>query len=498
MSQKLLELIHQFEDKKVLVVGDFILDVFVYGGTSRISPEAPVPVVDVQEKVERLGGAGNVAANLQSLGASVFLCSVVGEDLFESRVKPLLNEHKIQAQYLVHDDERLTEVKTRIVADQHTLLRFDEGDHCSLNESSESLLIDLLEEAYQGCDAVIIADYEKGVISERVIASLVQLQERFPKFVAIDSKRLSSFKALQPDLVKPNYKQAISLLGLSPGSDRIAQVTQASKRLLEETKAKCIALTLDADGAVWMEEAKKPLHFPIASVAQADVCGAGDTYLGAATLALISNAEQADAAQIAEIASRCVVEKSGTAVCTRVDLIDKIVNKTKVLDSEPLLACLIEQLKAKNKRIVFTNGCFDIMHCGHTHYLQQAKKLGDVLVVGVNSDESVGRFKGKGRPINVLADRMHVLAAFSSVDYIISFGNEEDGDNPANLIRALKPDVVVKGEDYKHKQLPELKAINEVGAELVLLPFTHGKSTTNIIRRIQGNSAPNQLTKLKA
>uniref|UniRef100_F4C7C9 D-glycero-beta-D-manno-heptose 1-phosphate adenylyltransferase n=1 Tax=Sphingobacterium sp. (strain 21) TaxID=743722 RepID=F4C7C9_SPHS2 len=498
MSQRLIDLVHQFKEKKVLVIGDFILDVFINGTTSRISPEAPVPVVDVQKKMLCLGGAGNVAANLQALGATTLLCSVIGEDLYESSVKPLLKQHKIQEQYLVHDNKRRTEVKTRILADQHTIVRFDEGDHCSLSESSESLLIDLLADAYQACDAVIIADYEKGVISARVIAALIQLQTRYPRFIAIDSKRLFSFSALRPTVVKPNYKQALNLLNIETMPDRIAQVDQISKQLIEKTRAKYVALTLDSDGAVWIERGQKSLHLPADPVYNPNVCGAGDTYLATATLALVSNAEKIEAAQIAAIASHCVIEKSGTSVCHAIDIVDKIVNKTKILTSTSLLTSLTDQLKAKNKRIIFTNGCFDIMHCGHTHYLQEARKMGDVLIVGVNSDESVRRLKGKSRPINILRDRMHVLAAFSSIDYIISFGNENDEDDPANLIRALKPDIVVKGEDYRNKQMPELQAINEVGAKLVLLPFTHGKSTTNIIRRIQENSSPNQVTKMKA
>lgn len=498
MNQKLLELLHQFSNKKILVIGDFILDMFVYGATDRISPEAPVPVIDVQKTNRHLGGAGNVAANLQALGATAYLCSVVGEDLFDSEVKPLLNECSLHEQYLVHDDERRTEVKTRVVADQHTLLRFDNGDHGPLKETSESLLIDLLEEAYQICDGVIIADYEKGVISERVISSLVQLQKRFPKFVAVDSKRLSTFKILNPHIVKPNYRQAINLLGIKPQGERISQLNRQANQLVNKTKAKYVALTLDSDGAVWMEKGQKPLHLPTDKTYHAHVCGAGDTYLAAATLALLSGAQKADAAQIAAMAANCVIEKSGTAVCYVADLMDKMIKETKILDTKRLLMSLISQLKTKNKRIVFTNGCFDIMHCGHVHYLQEAKKMGDVLVVGVNSDESIRRLKGKSRPINTLSDRMQILAAFSSIDYIISFGNEKDGDNPADLIRALKPDIVVKGEDYKNKNMPEREAIKEVGARLVLVPFTYGTSTTSIIRRIQENTLTGRLIKMKA
>ncbi|WP_345231767.1 D-glycero-beta-D-manno-heptose 1-phosphate adenylyltransferase [Olivibacter ginsenosidimutans] len=500
MDTGILDIVLQFNQKKILVLGDLIVDRFIHGESSRISPEAPVPVLDVQYENEQLGGAGNVAANLTALGATVYLCTVVGEDLFETQVKPLLAEHRIQANYLVRDDSRKTEIKTRLVAQQQTVVRFDVGDKNAISEASEGLLIDLLEEAYLTADAVLIADYEKGVITAHVIGALQQLHEKHPKFIAIDSKRLEAFKALQPTLVKPNYRQALELLKVNANAEtnRVKQFMSIGNRLFNKTNAAIVALTLDADGALWLERNKEPLLMPAKSVTHACVCGAGDTYISTATLALIAGATKPQAARLATIAAGCVVEKEGTATCTRSEIIANANSEMKAIDAVSILSDLIDQLKTAGKRIVFTNGCFDILHCGHTYYLQQAKKLGDVLIVGINTDKSVRRLKGNSRPINTLKDRTEVLAAFSSVDYIISFGDGLAGDNPSELIKSLKPDIVVKGENYQQEDLPEAKVIQEIGAELILLPFTHGQSTSTIIRRIQGRSSTKNPAKMKA
>lgn len=497
METRMLDLILQFNRQKILVIGDFMLDVYIHGEGNRISPEAPVAVVDVQNINRHLGGAGNVAANISSLGAEVYFCSVVGEDIFEEQVKPLLSLNNISAKYLVHDEKRKTEIKTRVVAQQHTIVRFDSGDKTPISETSETLLLDLLEEAYQTCDAVIIADYEKGVITNAVINTIYELQKRHPKFIAIDSKRLSIFNRLKPSLVKPNYKQAISLTEIEASSERIKQVMSICSKLYKRTGASLIAVTLDADGAVWIEDGKKPIHRPTKPISNAEVCGAGDTYISASTLALISGADKLLAANIAGIAASVVVEKTDTAVCEVSEIIERFNGGVKIINNREILASLALQLRKNSKRIIFTNGCFDILHCGHTHYLQEAKALGDVLVVGINTDASIRRLKGSSRPINLLEDRMDVLAAFSCIDYIIPFGDVDDQDNPSELIRTIKPNVVVKGEDYKNKELPEIKVIEEIAAKMVLLPFTYGKSTTNIIRRIQNKPLGN-ISNLKA
>lgn len=497
METRMLDLILQFNRQKILVIGDFMLDVYIHGDGNRISPEAPVAVVDVHNTSRHLGGAGNVAANIASLGAEVCFCSVVGEDIFEEQVKPLLSLNNIGAKYLVHDEKRKTEVKTRVVAQQHTIVRFDSGDKKLIGETSERLLLDLLEEAYQTCDAVIIADYEKGIITNAVIDMIYELQKRNPKFLAIDSKRLAIFKRLKPSLVKPNYKQTIGLIGTEASPERIKQVMSISNKLYKKTGASLIAVTLDADGAVLIEEGKKPIHMPTKPIPNADVCGAGDTYISAITLALVSGADKLLAANIAGIAASIVVEKTDTALCEVSEIIERFSGGVKIVNNREILAFLALQLKKNSKRIIFTNGCFDILHCGHTHYLQEAKALGDVLVVGINTDASIKRLKGSSRPINLLEDRMDVLAAFSCIDYIIPFGDAGDQDNPSELIRTIKPNVVVKGEDYKNKKLPEIKVIKEIKAKLVLLPFTYGKSTTNIIRRIQNKPLGN-ISNLKA
>jgi len=498
MNTALIDLMLQFKDKKITVLGDFILDHFIHGETNRISPEAPVPVIDVQYQQYRLGGAANVAANLASLGATVYLCAIVGEDIFEAQVKPLLNQHHIHTNYLVRDDNRKTIVKTRLVAQEHTLIRFDTGEQSAITEAAEALLIDLLEEAYLTSDGILIADYEKGVVTKHIISVLKQLQVKHPKFIAVDSKRLDVFRDLHPTLIKPNYKQALQLLNMQVQENRVAHAQSLLNRIQQKTHAQRVALTLDADGAVWAEKGKEPLWVQAIKVKHADVCGAGDTYISAASLALIAGADSGMAAKIAGTAAACVIEKSDTAVCNLAEIMEKMKGQVKAIGSLATLVDIVVQLRSDGKKVVFTNGCFDILHCGHTRYLQEARNQGDVLIVGINTDESVKRIKGAGRPINPLQDRMDVLEAFSSVDYIISFGDEFESDNPAKLIELLKPDVVVKGENYEQKDLPEWEMIKAIGAQLILLPFTHGTSTTHIIRRIQSNSERRNLAKLKA
>lgn len=474
----------QFERKKILVVGDFIIDEYIDGGSTRLSPEAPVPVVDVLSDDWRLGGAANVAANLRALGAQVIFCSVIGADLEGDRACALTVEAGFSPDYLIREKNRSTLVKTRLLADGHPLARIDRGDDTPISMASEQQLIQYLLLHYEMCDGVIVADYHKGVITSAVIDRLVNLTQKQPKFIAVDSKRLSLFRRLEPTLVKPNYAEAVQLLGYERvAKDRKALLEKCGGELYQKTRAHWTVLTLDKDGSLWFEKGKLAFHIGAIPVASPHVCGAGDTFISACTLVLLVDADAKRAATMATAAATVAIEKEMVSLCTRLELLAKLDNEQKLVTSLKHLREVRAYYKSMGRRIVFTNGCFDILHSGHVDYLRQAKKLGDVLIVGVNDDESIRRLKGDERPINGISDRLSVLAGLGCVDYLMVFGGTHD-DTPIPLIQVLEPDVFVKGGDYQVSELPEAKLVESLGGEIVLIPPTANRSTTQLIRRI--------------
>ncbi|SEL29060.1 D-glycero-beta-D-manno-heptose 1-phosphate adenylyltransferase [Parapedobacter koreensis] len=474
----------QFEQKTILVIGDFIIDKYIAGGSTRLSPEAPVPVVDIQSDRWVLGGAANVAANLSALGAQVIFCSVIGDDADADRACALASESGVSPDCLIREKARSTLVKTRILADGHPLVRLDRGDDTAISQSSARQLIDHLQRHFDACDGVVIADYHKGVVTPAIIDSLIQLKQKQPKFIAVDSKRLPLFRELVPTLVKPNYAEAVQLLGHeSSTKDRRVLLEACGDDLYQKTGAQWTVLTLDKDGSLWFENGKLVFHIGAIPVATPHVCGAGDTFVSACTLALLSGADARRAGALATAAATVAIEKEATSLCTRLELLAKLDNEQKLVTSMKHLQEIRAYYKSMGRRIVFTNGCFDILHSGHVNYLKQAKKLGDILIVGVNDDDSIRRLKGPERPINGVADRLSVLAGLGCIDHLVVFGNPED-DTPAALIGVLAPDVFVKGGDYQVAELPEAKLVESLGGVVQLIPLTADRSTTQLIRRI--------------
>jgi len=474
----------QFDQKTILVVGDLIIDEYIKGDSTRLSPEAPVPVVDVQSDCFVLGGAANVAANLRALGATVIFCSVIGDDADADRAFAMVADAGFSPDYLIREKDRATVVKTRIQADGHPLARLDRGDDRAISPESERQLIHLLKTHFVSCDGVLIADYHKGVVTPTIIDGLVRMKMSHPKFVAVDSKRLSLFKKMAPTLVKPNYSEAMKLLGCEiTHKDRKGQLEKCGKAIFRKTNAQWVVLTLDKDGSLWFERGKLVFNMGAIPVAVPHVCGAGDTFISACTLALLSGADAARTAQAATAAATVAIEKEATSLCSRLELLAKLDNEQKLVTSMKRLQEIKAYYKGLGHRIVFTNGCFDILHSGHVNYLKLAKKLGDVLIVGVNNDDSIRRLKGPARPINGLAERLSVLAGLGCVDHLVVFGDEAD-DTPAELIKVLAPDVFAKGGDYKDKELPEAKLVESLGGQVQLIPFTANRSTTRLIRRI--------------
>ena len=472
-------LINAWQKLTVLIIGEAMLDSFFEGISNRLCQEAPVPVVEISDRQDVPGGAANTAANIVSLGAKAVFLTVVGDDHEGDRLKRILGHRGIATEHLL-TASRATLAKQRVLAASQLIVRFDQGSTEAIAQDIEQELIERLVTLFPECDAVIVSDYGYGILTPRVIETLAKLQADRPRVLVVDSKRLEAYQKLETTAVKPNYDEAIRLLNLPKltGSKRIEQIKVNGEQLLNLTGAKLAAVTLDADGAIIFERNRPPFHTKATPVSDIGATGAGDTYTSALTLALAAGANSQTAASLAAAATAVVVSQVGTTACSAVGLRQFLSGK---LIARADLASLVQQLHATGKRIVFTNGCFDILHSGHVTYLEQAAALGDILIIGVNSDESVKGLKGPSRPINASGDRLTVLSALASVDYVVPFAES----TPIELIKIVRPDIYVKGGDYTPQTLPEAPIVQELGGVVKILPFVSDRSTTSLINRIR-------------
>lgn len=483
------EAIGRFAGLSVLVIGDILLDSYLKGTGTRLSPEAPVPVIRIDSRTDVAGGAGNIAVNLRALGARVSCLSVVGADEDGTRAVRLLEEQGVDCGGVWRERNRKTMVKSRILSQGQILSRFDHGSEEPISPESESVLIRMLRESYDRSDMILIGDYYRGVATEGLIAALADLRRDAPRFLAVDSKDLPAFRIFPPDLVKPNYAEACRMLNMpARATGRVDQLLGQGRRLYELTGAGLIALTLDAEGSVLYEHGEYAYRSYAYPVSSPKVVGAGDTFISALALALATGTDLPVATEAATAAAAIAVRKDSTAACTGAELEGFFARQQKVIGHPMELQKRCEIYRAQGKKIVFTNGCFDILHSGHISLLRRARELGDILVVGVNSDDSIARLKGPGRPINTLSDRVEVLCGLSTVDHVISFGSD-GSDQPLALIRAAQPDIYAKGGEYNRETLPETQVIEEAGAKIVFLPLVPEQSTTLILKRIHMGQA---------
>ncbi len=483
MKPPFATLIDRLARLRVLVVGEAMLDSYLEGTTTRICQEAPVPVVALERRVDAPGGAANSAVNAAALGAEVRLASVVGEDEESLKLRNTLVERGVDCEGLLSVRERRTLTKQRIISASQVLLRCDQGDTGPLPDETESRLIARLESLFRWCEVAVISDYRYGVISPAVLSALCRLQARWRRVVLVDSKRLRAYRPLEPTVVKPNYREALDLLEIGevpPDRPRVPVLTAEGRRILSLTGARIAAVTLDCDGALVFERGAPPYRTFAVPNKNSRAAGAGDTFLAAMGLALAAGADTATAAELASTAAAVVVCKDGTSVCSADELRDSTAQPHKLLSGRRLRE-QVDCYRRQGRRIVLTNGCFDILHRGHIAFLNRAKALGDILIVGVNADESIRRLKGADRPINRLDDRLQVLAALSSVDHVAAFHE----DTPINLIGIVRPDVFVKGGDYAGKLLPEAAQVERYGGVVNILPYVEENSTTGIIQRIR-------------
>jgi D-beta-D-heptose 7-phosphate kinase / D-beta-D-heptose 1-phosphate adenosyltransferase len=481
------EIINSFSGLHVLVMGDLILDIYLKGTSTRLTPEAPVPVVDIIETKKYLGGAANTVCNLHALGATVSFCTVIGTDSHGEDALKLLQEAGIDTSNVIRDRSRETLVKTRVVSGHQVITRIDQGTQTPLSTGVVTSVKKVIETMYPKCDALIISDYDKGFFTDDMLDCVSTLKLRLPKFTAVDSKRLGYFARIAPSLSKPNYEEIIKLTQLpaEKGASRIRQVQEAGKLIQSVTNSVCTVVTLDADGSIVFHEEKQH-HTDAPRIKTPCVSGAGDTYLSAFTLTMLRSSDIKASAEIATTAACIAIGKESTATCSRMELLYYFMKQYKCVTDHSHLHALCEQYRKDGRRIVFTNGCFDILHSGHVTYLHCAKELGDVLIVGLNTDESIRRIKGETRPVNSLEDRMNVIAALESVDHVIQFGTEQD-DTPVLLIEIVRPDIFVKGGDYSEDKLPEAAAVKKYGGQIVFVAQVPDRSTTRIISKIKGD-----------
>ncbi|MGN6616322.1 MAG: D-glycero-beta-D-manno-heptose 1-phosphate adenylyltransferase [Ilyomonas sp.] len=482
MNENLLKLIDQFKKLKVLVIGDAIADVYVKGVPEKICREAPVMVYNVQEYDYQCGGAANTAINLAALGAETYFLTVTGKDANAKELIDVLRQNKVHTEYILKDRSRTTIAKKRLTSAGNILMRMDEGTTTPVSELCQKEMIERLTELFPYIDAVVLSDYAMGIITSSLIEALISLKKNSSKLIIADARDLRKYKMLQPDAVKPNYEETVKLLNLKKDSlNRQSQVIHHSEALHKITGAKLVAATLDAQGVVLLEKDKDPHIISCIPKDNKNAIGAGDTFISALTLSLAVHATVEEAGDIAAAAAAVVVEKDGTVGCTNTELKGYFNALPKYIRTNEHLNNIIKELRKQKKKIVFTNGCFDILHKGHINLLNSARREGDVLIVGVNNDESIRRVKGPERPINSLEDRITVLSGLESVDYIFAFEEE----SPVHLIKAVHPDVFVKGATYTENNIPESPLLKKLGCEVKIVPYTQDRSTTQIINKIR-------------
>ena len=463
---------------KILVIGDLIIDHYLWGSSNRISPEAPVPVVSINKESTMLGGAGNVLNNLNALGAEIDVISVVGDCENSDSMKALLNEINIDTQYLISEKGRIASKKSRIIISQQQVVRYDRESSTSINKNSEETILNYYNEMVNSYDCILLSDYGKGLFTKKITQSLINIAKENGKKILVDPKGSDYSKYKGAYLLTPNIKEASEATKINIKDN--ASLTKAIMKIKTECELDVSIITLSEQGIAIYDNNLRT--HPTVTREVFDVTGAGDTILASLGFALACEYEIDNAVEFSNLAAGVVVGKIGSSTATLNEIIEYESSLNKSSSEEHIktlneIAVLSKELKARGKKIVFTNGCFDLLHAGHVRYLETAKSFGDVLIVGLNSDQSVITLKGKNRPINMQMDRAYLLAAIEVVDYVVIF----DEDTPYNLIKAIKPITLVKGGDYKDKEV----AGQDIVDELKLVKFVDEQSTSQTIKKIQ-------------
>jgi D-beta-D-heptose 7-phosphate kinase/D-beta-D-heptose 1-phosphate adenosyltransferase len=471
-------------DTCVVCVGDLMIDRYVYGEVTRVSPEAPIPVLLRGSEQSMLGGVGNVARNVAALGGRAALVGVIGDDAGASEALALVGADPGLESHLVVAPNRPTTVKTRFVAGAQQLLRLDAEDARPIRREVEAGMVRAIEHAADGAGAILLSDYAKGAVTPLVVEACLRAAKASGAVLIVDAKAHSLAKYGDADLIKPNALE-LSILARMP-TDTDADVEAALAKVMEDCTARAILVTRGAKGMSLAERGQPVRHIRGLPRRVFDVSGAGDTGLAALGLALANDTPLPDAAAFAVLASGVAVGKVGTAVVTPAELIDAEMSahlgpaEAKIVTLEQAKA-EADRWRAQGLKIGFTNGCFDILHRGHVAYLAQARAWCDRLVVGVNSDSSVRSLKGESRPINDLESRALVLAGLAHVDLVTPFAEA----TPIDLIKAIRPDVLIKGADYTVQTVVGADVVQAYGGQVKLADIVDGYSTTAAIARMK-------------
>ncbi|MGM0415421.1 MAG: bifunctional D-glycero-beta-D-manno-heptose-7-phosphate kinase/D-glycero-beta-D-manno-heptose 1-phosphate adenylyltransferase HldE [Thermodesulfobacteriota bacterium] len=471
---------------KVVVIGDLMLDEYLWGATERISPEAPVPIINVGREDLRLGGAGNVVNNLRVLGAHVMLASVLGDDRDGEVIRERLQRAQVDIDALVHDHSRITSRKTRILSGNQQMLRIDRETTKAVKPEIEQHLLHKISSKLAYADVIYLSDYGKGVLSETLIQAIIDQAKNKNTPVVVDPKGTDYIRYRGATLLTPNRKEASLATGIGIKDDDT--LCAAGAQILEVAQLKALVLTRSEQGMSLFQYNAEPVHIPTRGREVYDVSGAGDTVLTVVGLGIAAGFSLEQASFMANIAAGVVVGKVGTSTASPAEIVEAagfLVAGSQTKICEPhALQIVLRRLRQMGRKVVFTNGCFDILHAGHVSYLQRARELGDILVLGLNSDESVRRLKGESRPLVPETDRAVILAALSCVDHVVIF----DEDTPLELIELLQPDILVKGNDYAEGDVVGAELIREWGGSVELMPFMSGRSTTALVSKISGNT----------
>ncbi|KMJ44512.1 bifunctional D-glycero-beta-D-manno-heptose-7-phosphate kinase/D-glycero-beta-D-manno-heptose 1-phosphate adenylyltransferase HldE [Xenorhabdus khoisanae] len=465
-----------FHRAGVLVVGDVMLDRYWYGPTSRISPEAPVPVVKVETIEERPGGAANVAMNIASLGANSRLVGLTGVDDAARALNEKLSSVKVQCDF-VPVPTHPTITKLRVLSRNQQLLRldFEEGFQ---NVDAQPML-EKIRQSLPHIGALVLSDYAKGALNQ--VQAMIKLANEADVPVLIDPKGSDFERYRGATLLTPNMSEFEAVVGHCKDDD---DLVQKGTQLVQDLELKALLITRSERGMSLLRVGQPPLHLPTQAQEVFDVTGAGDTVIGVLATALAAGKPLNEACYLANAAAGVVVGKLGTSTVSPVELENAVRGRAETgfgIMSEAQLKEVVAQARQRGERIVMTNGCFDILHAGHVSYLSNARKLGDRLIVAVNSDASTKRLKGETRPVNPLEQRMIVLSALESVDWVVEF----EEDTPQRLIAGILPDILVKGGDYKPEEIAGSEEVWAAGGEVKVLNFEDGISTTNIIKTIK-------------
>ena len=474
---------------RIMVIGDLILDEYIWGSVSRISPEAPVPILETKSENLTLGGAANVANNLVALGCEVHLVGAIGNDEKGDKLLSLIEEKKISSKGIFRFVYRPTTSKIRVIGHNQQILRIDKEDNRPITEETENKIIKFINKTLPDMDIVICSDYRKGILTEKVFSATTHRASNSKKRVLVDPKS-SNFELYRgATIITPNQFEVEEAVPIKI-QDKI-DLDRAAEYLLNLTHAEVILITRGKNGMTLYPNKEKPIDIPTQAKEVFDVTGAGDTVVSVLAMALAIGFNYQDSAWLANMAASIVVGKIGTAVVTlpEIDeyLHEEMLRTSKAVLNLEELTKTVSLAKSVGKTVVFTNGCFDLIHGGHIEFLQKARAKGDLLVVGLNSDKSVKAIKGNGRPIKGEKERANIISALKSVDYITIF-NET---TPEEIISEIRPDILVKGDDYDVDEVVGREIVEGYGAKVELIPVVKGLSTTNTVTKILKTYKPN-------